>query len=83
MLVISDSAGCRNLNDSLERRQQTDVTAAVNISDQQLVLGPVDRYVYESHLCQVQWPTDGGLGASIPPRNSEGPPKSCQTQPDL
>ena len=25
----------------------------------------------------------GGLGCSTPPRNSEGPPKSCQTQPDL
>ena len=24
----------------------------------------------------------GGLGCSNPPRNSEGPPKSCQTQPD-
>ena len=25
----------------------------------------------------------GGLGCSTPPRNSEGPPKLCQTQPDL
>ena len=25
----------------------------------------------------------GGLGCSTPPRNSEGPPKSCQTEPDL
>ena len=24
----------------------------------------------------------GGLGCSNPPRNSEGPPKFCQTQPD-
>jgi len=24
----------------------------------------------------------GSLGCSNPPRNSEGPPKSCQTQPD-
>jgi len=30
-----------------------------------------------------QWRTDGGLGSSNPPpRNSEGPPKSCQTQPN-
>ena len=25
----------------------------------------------------------GGLGCSNPPRNSEGPPKLCPTQPDL
>ena len=30
-----------------------------------------------------QWRTEGGLGCSTPPRNSEGPPKSCQTQPNL
>ena len=31
-----------------------------------------------------QWRTGGGLGCSNPPPlNSEGPPKSCQTQPDL
>ena len=30
-----------------------------------------------------RWRTEGGLGGSTPPpRNSEGPPKSCQTQPD-
>ena len=30
-----------------------------------------------------QWRTEvGGLGCSNPPRNSEGLPKSCQTQPD-
>ena len=27
-------------------------------------------------------PRGRGLGGSNPPRNSEGPPKSCQTQPD-
>ena len=26
--------------------------------------------------------TEGELGGSNPPRNSEGPPKSCQTQPE-
>ena len=32
----------------------------------------------------VQWRTEGGgvWGGSTPPRNFEGPPKSCQTQPD-
>ena len=34
-----------------------------------------------------QWRTEGsgfgGGGSTPPPRNSEGPPKSCQTQPDL
>ena len=31
-----------------------------------------------------QWRTEGGLGCSNdPPRNYEGPQKSCQTQPDL
>jgi len=34
----------------------------------------------------VQWRTEGGGlgGIKLPPnpRNSEGPPKSCQTQPD-
>ena len=31
-----------------------------------------------------QWRTEGGLGFSNPPpRNSEDPPKLCQTQPDL
>jgi len=31
-----------------------------------------------------QWRIEGGLGCSNPPtRNSEGPPKLCQTQPDL
>ena len=34
-----------------------------------------------------QWRTEGGGGVGLgvqtpPPRNSEGPPKSCQTQPD-
>jgi len=31
-----------------------------------------------------QWRTEGGLGGfkPPPPRNSEGPTKSCQTQPD-
>ena len=30
-----------------------------------------------------QWRTEGGVfGGSTPPRNSEGPPKSCKTQPD-
>ena len=29
------------------------------------------------------WRTEGGVGGfKPPPRNSEGPPKSCQTQPD-
>ena len=29
------------------------------------------------------WRTEGrGFGPPPPPRNSEGPPKSCQTQPD-
>ena len=35
---------------------------------------------------QMQWRTEGGrFGGGFnppPPRNSEGPPKSCQTQPD-
>jgi hypothetical protein len=36
----------------------------------------------------IQWRTEGGGGGAVwggsnsPPRNSEGPPKSCQTQPD-
>ena len=31
-----------------------------------------------------QWRTEGEIwGVQTPPRNSEGPPKSCQTQPDL
>ena len=34
-------------------------------------------------LFSWQWRTEGGLGCSNPPRNSEGPPKLCQTQPDL
>ena len=39
------------------------------------------------HLCtyrcdDTQWCTEGRLGCSTPPRNSEGPLKSCQTQPD-
>jgi len=31
-----------------------------------------------------QWHTERGFGGlnPLPPRNSEGPPKSCQTQPD-
>jgi len=31
-----------------------------------------------------QWRTEGGggLGGLKPPQNSEGPPKSCHTQPD-
>jgi len=29
-----------------------------------------------------QWRTEGGFGVFNPPRNSESPPKSCQTQPD-
>ena len=30
-----------------------------------------------------QWRTEGGVwGVQTPPRNFEGPPKSCQTQPD-
>ena len=31
-----------------------------------------------------QWRAEGGFGRfnPPPPRNSEGPPKSCQTQPD-
>jgi len=31
-----------------------------------------------------QWRTEGGIleGSTPPPRNSEGPPKSYQTQPD-
>ena len=34
-------------------------------------------------LC-LQWRTEGGFGGSTPPSplNSEGPPKSCQIQPD-
>ena len=34
-------------------------------------------------LCKVSVAYRGGLGCSNPPhQNSEGPPKSCQTQPD-
>ena len=29
-----------------------------------------------------QWRTEGGGWGVQPPQNSEGPPKSCQTQPD-
>ena len=46
-------------------------------------------YVYNSkgRLFQVlsgldQWRTEGGYGVQTPPRNSEDPPKLCQTQPD-
>jgi len=31
----------------------------------------------------MQWRTEGGGFKPPSPRNSEGPPKSCQTQPDL
>ena len=35
------------------------------------------------HFCACeQWRTEGGWGVQPSPRNSEGPPKSCQTQPD-
>ena len=30
----------------------------------------------------MQWRAEGGFGGFNPPRNSEGPPKSCQTQTD-
>jgi len=33
------------------------------------------------HTTAVAYRTEGGF-KSPPPRNSEGPPKSCQTQPD-
>ena len=32
---------------------------------------------------KYQWRTEGGFGVFKPPRNSKGPPKLCQTQPDL
>ena len=30
----------------------------------------------------LQWRTEGGVFEVLTPPNSEGPPKSCQTQPD-
>jgi len=41
----------------------------------------VDKYKRDHS--ENQWLTEGGsLGCSTPPRNSEGPPKLWQTQPD-
>jgi len=39
----------------------------------------------ETYVPRGQWRTEGvGLGGSnTPPRNSEGPPKSCKTQTDF
>ena len=39
----------------------------------------------ELYLHSPQWRTEGGFGVfkHPPGRNSEGPPKLCQTQPDL
>ena len=42
-----------------------------------------DKKQFKSELYRYQWRTEGGFGVFKPPRNSEGPPKSCQTQPDL
>jgi len=41
-------------------------------------------YTPTNAVIYYQWRTEGGLGVQppLPPRNSEGPPKSCQTQPD-
>ena len=40
-----------------------------------------NKYLLE---CIGQWHTEGGgWGVQTPPQNSEGPPKLCQTQPDL
>jgi len=39
----------------------------------------------EIHIVVLQWRTEGGEVGVFnppPPRNSEVPPKSCQTQPD-
>jgi len=47
----------------------------------------MNNKVVDGVMCSYikQWRTrGGGLGCSTPtPRNSEGLPKSCQTQPDL
>ena len=42
-------------------------------------------YFFESFDTSAQWRTEeGGFGVfKTPPRNSEAPPKLCQTQPDL
>ena len=44
---------------------------------------PVLPISIQYNICtQYQWRTEGGVWVFKPPRNSEGPPKSCQTQPD-
>ena len=39
-------------------------------------------YISSSVRSYVPVALPGGGGSTPPPRNSEGPPKSCQTQPD-
>ena len=49
----------------------------------QLGLLPVTAFLaFLGHSLSVAYRGGGGLGCSNPTRNSEGPPKSCQTQPD-
>jgi len=39
--------------------------------------------VFDNHRTPTQWRTEGSFGVFEHPRNSEGPPKSCQTEPDF
>jgi len=48
------------------------------------VYATTDKIYLSFHERPVQWRTEGG-GFGVfkpPPRNSESPPKSCQTKPD-
>jgi len=59
---------------------------AVEPERPQITIWPmrISRWVRKAADTLRQWRTEWGLGCSTPPppRNSEGPPKSCQTQPD-
>ena len=50
----------------------------------ELTQGDICKQTFVMDCC-AQWRTEGGGGVGVfkPPRNSEGPPKLCQTQPDL
>ena len=72
---------------SITRQRSVNVTQLkeiINVIGKAKTLGSDASFKEEAFgsVSHSQWRTEGGLGCSTPPRNSEGPPKSCQTQPD-
>jgi len=70
----------------LKKQESKDFMEVPEVKDVSYLTGNILSLeeMFVMYVCMYQWRTEGGFGVLNPPplRNSKGPPKSCQIQPD-